>query len=153
MTVMTSRREQRQFAFQVLYSLHFEEKPSRDFIRKTFLNFQEETDDGDTLADQTFAWDLVQGVFDTNTELDATIARFSRNWKLNRIAKIELTLLRLGVFEMLHGKDVPVRVAINEAIELAKEFGDDNSPNFVNGILDAVARDRSKNGCKAPEKK
>ena len=148
MTVMTSRREQRQFAFQVLYALHFEKKPSRDFIRKTFLNFQEEPIKEGTSDDQNFAWNLVQGVFDTNAELDATIARFSKNWKLNRIAKIELTLLRLGVFEMMHAPEIPVRVAINEAIELAKEFGDDNSPNFVNGILDAVAKDISKNGCK-----
>ena len=141
MTVKISRREQRQFAFQVLYSLHFEKAPTRDFIRKTFINFQEETGQADMQTDLPFAWSLVEGVFTTKNELDDTIARFSKNWKLNRIAKIELTILRLGVFEMLHVPDVPVRVAINEAIELAKGFGDDHSRTFVNGILDAVAKD------------
>ncbi|MDD4648423.1 MAG: transcription antitermination factor NusB, partial [Desulfoplanes sp.] len=82
--------------------------------------------------------------YDTNKELDTTIARFSKHCKLNRIAKIELTILRLAVFEMLHVPDVPVRVTINEAIELAKKFGDDNSRTFVNGILDAVAKDVAK---------
>jgi N utilization substance protein B len=144
MTVKISRREQRQFAFQVLYALHFEKAPTLEFIRRTFDNFQEEAGETPPQTDLPFARSLVQGVYDTNKELDTTIARFSKHWKLNRIAKIELTILRLAVFEILHVPDVPVRVTINEAIELAKKFGDDNSRTFVNGILDAVAKDVAK---------
>lgn len=88
-----------------------------------------------------FARTLVQGVMEHLDELDATIARFSKHWKLSRIAQVELTILRLGVFEMSYVPDVPVRVAINEAIELSKEFGDDNSRNFINGILDGVGKE------------
>ncbi len=80
------------------------------------------------------------GAWNAQRELDEVIARFSKNWKLTRIAKVELTILRLAMHEILHRQDIPLRVAINEAVELAKTYGDDNSPTFVNGILDAVAR-------------
>jgi N utilization substance protein B len=82
----------------------------------------------------------VLGAWNAQRELDEVIARFSKNWKLTRIAKVELTILRLAMHEILHRQDIPLRVAINEAVELAKTYGDDNSPTFVNGILDAVAR-------------
>jgi N utilization substance protein B len=68
------------------------------------------------------------------------IGQFSRHWKVDRIGKIELTVLRLAVFEMLYREDIPPKVAINEAIELAKQFGDERSRPFVNGLLDAAAK-------------
>ncbi len=142
----TSRRKERQFAFQVLYAVNFEDTPSMGRVNATFANFQETDEQTDRVADMPFARSLVQGVVEHIDELDATISRFSRHWKLSRIAHVELSILRLGVFEMLYVPDVPVRVAINEAIELAKEFGDDNSRNFINGILDGVAKDLAKQG-------
>ncbi|MDY7001028.1 MAG: transcription antitermination factor NusB [Thermodesulfobacteriota bacterium] len=87
-----------------------------------------------------FAWELVSGVWERVESLDKVIVRFSRHWKLKRIAKVELAILRLALFEMLFSKDTPPKVAINEAVELAKRFGDENSKNFVNGILDAAAK-------------
>ncbi|WP_462324068.1 transcription antitermination factor NusB [Desulfoplanes sp.] len=144
MTGKTSRRKERQFAFQVLYSVNFEDSPSMDGVDATFANFLETDDRTEQPSDMPFARNLVHGVVGRIEELDATIARFSKHWKLSRIAHVELTILRLGVFEMVHVPDVPVRVAINEAIELAKDFGDDNSRNFINGILDGVAKDLGK---------
>jgi len=79
-------------------------------------------------------------VWDNQREIDALIVRFSKNWKLSRIAKVELTILRLAVFEILYRPDIPLRVTLNEAIELAKRYGDENSRNFINGILDAIAK-------------
>lgn len=87
-----------------------------------------------------FAWDLAYGVWSKQEELDRIIASLSQHWRIERIAKIELTILRLALFEILHRPDIPVKVAINEAIELAKQFGDENSRGFVNGILDAAAK-------------
>jgi len=84
---------------------------------------------------------LVNGVRDNLDKLDAVISRHSQNWKVKRIAMVELSIMRLAVYEMTHREDIPIKVAINEAVELAKTFGDNNSRNFVNGILDAVARD------------
>jgi len=89
----------------------------------------------------SYALQLVNGVRDNLEELDANIGRHSQNWKVKRIAMVELTIMRLAVYEMICREDIPVKVAINEAIELAKTFGDNNSRNFVNGILDAVARE------------
>jgi N utilization substance protein B len=87
-----------------------------------------------------FTWELVSGVHENREALDEVIQRFSRHWKLGRIAKVELSILRLAIFEMLHREDIPLKVAINEAVEMAKNFGDENSRNFVNGILDACAK-------------
>jgi N utilization substance protein B len=137
----TSRRKERRFAFQVLYSINFEATPSMEGVETTFANFLETDEQTQQSAEMPFARSLVQGVVSHIQELDATIARFSKHWKLSRIAHVELTILRLGVFEMLHVPEVPVPVAINEAIELSKDFGDDNSRNFINGILDGIARD------------
>ncbi len=87
-----------------------------------------------------FSWDLASGVWSKQEELDQIIAKLSQHWRIERIGRIELTILRLALFEILHRPDVPVKVAINEAIELAKQFGDENSRGFVNGILDAAAK-------------
>ena len=83
---------------------------------------------------------LTEGVFERREALDSIIAGHSRHWKLERIARVELAILRLALFELLHMPDVPAKVVINEAVELAKDFGDDNSGTFVNGVLDAVAK-------------
>ncbi len=133
-----SRHAQRVFAFQILYSLNFQQTESQ--VLSTFNHFK---NDQDTAAQQemSYALQLVNGVRDNLDELDAAISRHSQNWKVKRIAMVELTIMRLAVYEMTHREDIPVKVAINEAIELAKTFGDNNSRNFVNGILDAVARD------------
>ena len=134
-----NRRQQRRFAFQVIYALSFGQDKSPEALRRSFENFWVEENFTIPIED-SYAWVLVRGVFDTCADIDATITKFSRHWKLNRIAKVELTILRLSLYEMLYCADIPKRVAINEAIELAKNFGDENSKKFVNGILDAVAR-------------
>lgn len=87
-----------------------------------------------------FAWELVEGVWKHAADLDRIIARFSQNWRVDRLGKIELTLLRLALFEMLHRPDVPPKVALNEALELATRFGDDKARRFINGILDAAVK-------------
>ena len=133
-----SRRAQRTYAFQVLYALNFIAEP--DYLEKTFETYQDEKFLHKSGKD-TFAWSIVHGVSSELDKLDDTIASYSQNWKIGRIAKIELTIMRVAVYEMLHCPDIPIKVSINEAIELAKSFGDGNSRNFVNGILDAVARD------------
>ncbi len=133
-----SRHAQRVFAFQVLYSLNFEEKGTQ--ILGTFDHFKNDQDTG-AQQEMSYALQLVNGVRDNLDKLDAAISRHSQNWKVKRIAMVELTIMRLAVYEMMYREDIPVKVAINEAIELAKTFGDNNSRNFVNGILDAVARD------------
>lgn len=87
-----------------------------------------------------FAWELVQGVWGRQEDLDKFIRRFSQNWRLERMGKVELSLLRLAAYELLYSADVPPKVILNEAIELSRQFGDDSSHSFINGILDAVVK-------------
>ena len=72
-------------------------------------------------------------------EIDAAISEVSKGWKVSRMAKVDLALIRLAVYEMRYEEDIPVKVAINEAVELAKQYGTDDSPSFVNGVLAKLA--------------
>ncbi len=137
----SSRRVAREKAFQILYGLDFIGADGLDALRRAYAEYPRPERQGklDERAED-FAWELVQGAWKAKAELDGVIGRFSQHWKITRIAKVDLTILRLGMHEILHRPDIPIKVAINEAVELAKEFGDENSRNFVNGILDAAAR-------------
>lgn len=85
--------------------------------------------------EQTYMKQKVRGICGKISEIDAKINEVAKGWKTERMGKAELAILRLAVYEMLYDEDVPVKVAINEAVELAKRFGGDESPAFVNGIL------------------
>ena len=98
------------------------------------------------LADaKPFTRDLAAGVEARAAELDEEIARLSRGWTLERIAPLELSIMRVALYEMRHLEDVPVEVAIDEAVNLAQEFCGADAPDFVNGILGAAAR---RSGCR-----
>lgn len=134
-----SRRQGRTLAFQVLFGLGFDPQEGETNVRRAF-NRNPAVEDCELEEAKSFASQLVQGVCDNLPEIDKVIGKNSAHWKINRIGKVELAILRLSLFEILHRSDIPLKVAINEAIELAKGFGDENSRSFVNGILDAVAR-------------
>jgi len=86
-----------------------------------------------------FALTLLLGVAAHGVALDAAISQCAPGWPLSQVAPIDASILRLGAYELLHG-DSPAKVAINEAVELAKEYGSDSSARFVNGVLGAIAR-------------
>ena len=88
---------------------------------------------------RAFSDELVRGVLEHREAIDATISEKSKNWAISRMAKVDLSILRLAVYELLYRDDIPKNVTINEAIEVAKKFGTEDSPSFVNGILDEVA--------------
>jgi transcription antitermination protein NusB len=88
----------------------------------------------------SFTRELVDGVLKHQEELDALIARYAQGWTLDRIAPLERSILRVALYEMLHRSDVPDEVAIDEAVEAAKELCAAEAPKFVNGILGAVKR-------------
>ena len=85
--------------------------------------------------DKTYIFKKVEKISEKLEEIDAKINEVSEGWKTGRMGKVDLTLIRLAVYEMLYEEDVPAKVAINEAVELAKMYGTDNSPSFVNGVL------------------
>lgn len=89
----------------------------------------------------SFAEKLVRGVVDEAAAIDESLQRFSQNWRLERMSRVDRNVLRLAVFEMLYADDVPRRVAMNEAIELGKKFGTEESSAFINGILDRIGQE------------
>ncbi len=88
--------------------------------------------------------ELVLGVLSHLQEIDQLIERFSENWRLSRMSLIDRNILRMAVFELLHCNDIPPKVALNEAIELGKEYGSEDSGSFVNGILDRIQKEAVK---------
>ena len=141
----TTRRAARAAAFQILYGLRFAEIADAFALALAFANSPDQHDalppeaGGEAPYPHGFAWDLVHGVWQHHAELDAAIAAHSRNWKLERIGQVELTLLRMAAFELKYLPDVPVGAILNEALELNREFGDVASQGFVNGVLDALS--------------
>jgi len=132
----------RTLAFQVLYSTHFLDKKNPQDMDTLFdLNPMVMEQESETAC--AFARDLVMGVSVNLHDIDKTIESHSQHWKIVRIAMVELSILRLSLYEMLF-TDIPVKAAINEAIELSKTYGDDKSRSFVNGILDGVAKTSKK---------
>lgn len=127
---MKKRRKSRELAIQILYSYHKNEKTiDETFKDPIFSNTQPEC--------REYALTLVNGVKTHKTQLDEIISGLSKNWKIERIALIDIIILRIALFEIIHlNKEVPAVVAINEAIELAKKFSTRDSGKFINGILD-----------------
>ena len=133
----TPRRQERIFAFRVLYSLCFVDGPSED-LGSVFLSTPDKPRQID--GAKGYAWDVVNGVSSLQSKLDELLESFSVNWRVDRMGKIELTLLRIALFELMCREDIPPKVVLNEAIELSKLFGDDKARSFVNGILDSAAK-------------
>jgi N utilization substance protein B len=95
-------------------------------------------------AIRVFALKLIEGVLEKRAEVDERISRYAENYELGRLAVVDRNILRLAIYEMLHRRDIPPIVSINEAVEIAKRFGSQESGRFVNGILDRVKMDLSR---------
>jgi N utilization substance protein B len=152
---MGTRRRAREFALQILYQLEVLGQaggtpPSDEQAMALFWqNFQTAAEgDPPAAADvgeaRPFAEKLVRGVRAHQADLDAQIQSASRNWRLERMARVDRNLLRLALYELKHADDVPAKVAINEAIEIAKRYGTSESSAFVNGILDRCREELGK---------
>jgi len=130
------RRKGRAYALQVLYALDLNEVAAPDQAVADYAGLFELEVDATSLE---FAGQLVACVRERLAEIDDVIQSASRNWRLERMSRVDRNILRLAAGELRHFPEVPVKVAINEAVELAKRFGTGESPAFVNGILDRIA--------------
>jgi N utilization substance protein B len=126
-----SRHQSRERALQILFQYDIHGKPG-----VWLEEFWNQCKAGDDI--KTFAEALVHGVMEHKNDLDAMIGRYATNWKVSRMQVVDRNILRLGAFELLWLDEVPAKVTMNEAIELAKDFGDDEAAKFVNGILDKI---------------
>lgn len=129
---MQGRRKAREVALQVLYSLNFVNLDVEKALELFWGNFVAPK------SAKEFASTLVEGTWYHREELDGLIAGCSDNWSLNRMSKVDISILRMAVFEFLYCDDIPSKVSINEAVDLGKTFGSENSGSFINGILDAL---------------
>ncbi len=127
------RRDGRMVAVQFLYS--WELNRPENLANALELFFAEQEKPRDHFA---FGEELIHGAIEHISEIDGHIRGLAQNWDFERIAKIDLTILRVGIFEMLHRQDIPPVVSINEAINLSKQFSNADAKRFINGILDRL---------------
>jgi transcription antitermination protein NusB len=128
------RRKGRELALQALYQIEITGDTSPSAVDLFLGHFE-----GNAAA-KAFARELVSGVVSRRLEIDRRIAQSTENWKLGRLAKVDLVLLRMSTYELIFCPDIPVSVSLDEAIEIAKRFGTGDSPAFINGVLDQIAR-------------
>lgn len=135
---MGSRHTGRERALQALYQLDQNEKatPAEAVEAAWAASDDQGARDG---AAHAFATELVGGVREHLSALDELIEQHSQNWRIDRMQRVDRNVLRLGVFELVHREDIPKKVTINEAVELAKTFGTEDSAAFINGVLDRIA--------------
>lgn len=130
-----TRRKIRELIFQMVFRVEFYEEEEMQQQLRLFMDEQEAVSE----QDRAYLEHKVQDIFAHLEEIDAIIDGSAKNWKTSRMAKVELTLIRLAVYEMRFEEDIPTGVAINEAVELAKTYGEENSASFVNGVLARIA--------------
>jgi N utilization substance protein B len=127
-------------ALQTLYEYEFRREVEPDVDVAEILNRNTQRYES-AIDDTAFISELVNGVIAKTTELDEKLQPIAPGWPINQIARIDRNVLRMGLYELLHNGDVvPPKVAINEAVELAKAFGSDNSSKFINGVLGTAMR-------------
>jgi N utilization substance protein B len=129
------RRKAREHALQILFQLDIKkEKPSAAVLKHFWAEFQPDEEV------KAFAEEIVKGTFKYVTRINGLIQDCAQNWSLDRMAVVDRNVLRMAIYEILYRMDIPTSVTINEAIEIAKKYGTEESGAFVNGILDRVAR-------------
>ncbi len=130
---MANRRRLREHAVQILYGTDYWDITSEQALDQHKVHFSNEP------MEDPFLVDMIDGIINHKDAIDDMIREFSTNWRLERMAIVDRNILRMATYELLHLRDVPRKVAINEAIEVAKKYGGDDSPSFINGILDRIA--------------
>ena len=140
---MSGRRQARERALQALYQLELSgtATPAEALEQAWAASAEEGPRDAESHA---FALELVKGVREKLAEVDALITRHSHHWKLDRMSRIDRNVLRLGVYELKFRDDIPKKATLNEAVELGKKFGGEQSSAFINGLLDKLAQELKK---------
>lgn len=136
MTAAGTRRAGRAYALQLLYA---RDGDAATDVTGAAVSWADTFELEVEAPAQTFARELVAAATERSAEIDELIASASKNWRIDRMSRVDRNILRLGACELVAFRDVPVKVVINEAVELAKRFGTAESSAFVNGVLDRIA--------------
>lgn len=129
---MGNRRKSRELAMQALFYMDMNRNDSNELLERFCLNFTS------SKKARPFFLKLVKGVIHAKLDIDSIIETFSDNWKINRMACVDRNIIRIAVYELLYCQDIPSKVSINEAIDVGKKFGTEESGAFINGILDSI---------------
>jgi transcription antitermination protein NusB len=134
---MHKRRRAREAALQILYGLEVQGSEPDEAIA-LFWNHLDEANQNISEEIKAFANDLVEGTWKSRDKIDALLSSNSSNWTLERMSRVDKSILRMAVYELLFCPDIPPKVTLNEAIDLGKIYGSENSGSFINGILNAL---------------
>jgi transcription antitermination protein NusB len=129
---MGKRRRAREVALSILYQLEFRPEKSEEVMGTFWADHRSPQEVG------TYARELVEGILADREQIDSLIARYTEHWHFSRIALVERNILRVATYEFIFRKEIPEKVILNEAIEIAKQYGSEDSGRFVNGILDKI---------------
>jgi len=129
---MGTRRQARELAMQALFYMDMQNDASLQMLESFCENFQPPK------KVHPFFMALVNGVLENRREIDNLIERYSKNWKLNRMSGVDRNVMRIAVYELLCCEDIPPKVSINEAVDVGKKFGTEESGAFINGIMDSI---------------
>ncbi len=141
---MGNRRKSRVLAMQALFYMDMNSNGSKEIQLECFCaNFSL------SKKARPFFLKLVNGVLQTKSELDSIIENFSDHWKIGRMACVDRNIIRIAVYELMYCRDIPSKVSINEAVDIGKRFGTEESGAFINGILDSIRMALEKNNIKA----
>lgn len=136
---MRKRTLARESALKILYAVDITKEPPEKCINNYWI-----AQDSIEPQVKSFADDLVLGVCKNRARIDGIISEHATNWELDRMAVIDRNVLRCGTYELIFSGDIPPKVAINEAIDMAKKYGDKDSGKFVNGILDKINKEKAR---------
>ncbi|TAM41825.1 transcription antitermination factor NusB [bacterium] len=138
---MRKRSKAREYVLQMLYQIDITGAGCEDVLK----NFWESKEDEDIPSElKDFSSGLLHGAFEHMREIDTKISKYAANWQLERMAFVDRNIMRLGCFELFFREDIPPKVAINEAVELAKKYSGSESGKFVNAILDKIKIEKEK---------
>jgi len=131
-----NRRKSREIATRLIFEISINKESYVDIIE----NFRENTEEKIEDIDFEYVIRVLKGVSENEAQINETISKYLVKWKLERLPKMNLAILKMATYEILFDEDIPNKVTINEAIELAKRYGDDNAPSFINGVLNTLIK-------------
>lgn len=135
-----SRKVAREVAFKIIFETAFQEDEKiTNLMNELLQNSDEEYEISS--EDDKYIEEITQGVKEKEAELDEKIKCHLKGWTMERLNKVDVAILRLAIYEILYREDIPYKVSVNEAVELAKVFSEDSSPSFINGVLAEIIND------------
>jgi N utilization substance protein B len=146
---MASRRKARILAFQALYAWEGSGSPLSELLSFSWI----EPEKRELLEEDIAAFSrlIIAGTIENSADIDARISKHLSHWPFERLKKVDLAILRMGTYCLVHQRDIPPQITIDEAIEIAKEFGSDDSFKFINGVLDGINKEIAPQAAGTPQ--